>query len=360
MGSAVAAIERKLEEDVLVSYDGIEKKKRVVEDTSVEFGGYKFDALKPIRLSNDFCAVVIHYSLHPDRQEDDYLKNATQGMSQEKIAQEFDCEFLGRGQRIFPYECLFDEDRHPLLTAVHISPIKGHRYVIGGDAAEGSGDFCSGICLDVDTWSEVDSVYGRITPKEFAKRLDNMGRKYNNAKIAVEDDKYGYATNIKLQEAHYPNLYKREVVRRTKDRFSGRDRKKVRKIGWDTNRKTKVHMITELAEMLIDGSIGIASSRILEEMNTFIQHDDSTIGAASGYYDDTVIALAIALQLLLKQGPSLDQIHETTGFGEDMSTVNTPMESVGDIIGIHMSSMGEIMPRLVDESDEIISTKADW
>ena len=88
MGSAAVAIERKLEEDVPVSYDGIEKKKRVIEDTSVEFGGYEFDVLKPIRLSNDYCAVVIHYSLHPDRQGEHYLRNATQGMSQEKIAQE--------------------------------------------------------------------------------------------------------------------------------------------------------------------------------------------------------------------------------------------------------------------------------
>lgn len=359
MGAVATAIEEKLGENVPISYDGIEKKKRVVEDTSADFEGHKFEVLTPIRLSNDFCAVVIHYSVHPDRQGENYLKNATQGMSPEKVAQEFDCEFLGRGQRIFPYDCLFDEDRHPLLTAVHIPPIKGHRYVIGGDAAEGSGDFCSGICLDVDTWSEVASIYGRITPKEFAKRLDVMGKKYNNAKIAVEDDKYGYATNIKLQEAHYPNLHKREVDRRVKDRLSGRSTKKVRKVGWDTNRKTKVHMITELAEVLIDGSIGIASARILEEMNTFIQHDDGTIGAASGYHDDTVIALAIAFQLLLKQGPSLDQINETAVIAEDIAALNTPMESIGDIIGVRTSFIGESIPRLVDE-DEIISTKADW
>jgi hypothetical protein len=359
LGSVAATVEKKLSEDVTVSYDGIEKKKRIVKDTSAEFEDHTFEVLTPIRLSNDFCAVVVHYSVHPDRQGEDYLKNATQGMSQEKIAQEFDCDFLGKGQRIFPYECLFDEDRHPLLTAVRTPPIEGHRYVLGGDAAEGSGDFCSGICLDVDTWSEVNSIYGRMTPKEFAKRLNSMGRRYNNAKVAVEDDKYGYATNIKLQEAHYPNLYKREVDRRVKDRLSGRSIKKVRKIGWDTNRKTKVHMITELAEVLIDESIGIASARILEEMNTFIQHDDGTIGAASGYHDDTVIALAIAFQLLQKQGPSLDRINETAVVAEDLSTMNTPMESVGDIIGVRISSIGESIPRLVDEN-EIISTKADW
>tara|TARA_R110000744_G_scaffold46578_13_gene102991 strand:+ start:2159 stop:3862 length:1704 start_codon:yes stop_codon:yes gene_type:complete len=56
-------------------------------------------------------------------------------------------------------------------------------------------------------WTQV-AVYGGITdPLIFAKKINEVGRKYNNALVAVESNGVGVATLALLDELNYPNLY---------------------------------------------------------------------------------------------------------------------------------------------------------
>jgi hypothetical protein len=59
-------------------------------------------------------------------------------------------------------------------------------------------------------------------------------------------------------------------------------------------------MIDKLAEFVREMYIGIYSDLLINEMFTYIIEDNGKTNAQSGCYDDTVMATAILLQMLLE------------------------------------------------------------
>ena len=56
-------------------------------------------------------------------------------------------------------------------------------------------------------WTQV-AVFGATTdPVDFARKINKVGRKYNNAMVVVESNGVGVATLALLEDAGYPNLY---------------------------------------------------------------------------------------------------------------------------------------------------------
>jgi hypothetical protein len=51
---------------------------------------------------------------------------------------------------------------------------------------------------------------GKIPPDRFGEMLDNLGRQYNNALLAPENNTFGYTTVMKLKELNYPNFITRK------------------------------------------------------------------------------------------------------------------------------------------------------
>lgn len=314
--------------------------------------GKEYKILKPRKLPNGFVSVKLHYSVHPERGGDGWLESVTQGMSKEDIQREYDCAFIGGERRVFPHEALFDEDDFPIITAEYKTPEAGHRYVIGGDAASGrsSGNFACGVVLDVNTWCEVAHIHLRIDPKNFGIILNYLGRRYNNAEIAVEHEKWGAFALAKLQELRYPRLYYRKRRKSLKRRAgTNRAEKYERILGWETNVKTKLLMIEDLAEAIVARTLGIATEGTLSEMDSFIETDSGIMKAAKGAFDDRVIATAIALQLLLKSSQTMytDDTYNDILLGDELSTVENPASLV-------------VMDTRMERSDELISHKADW
>ena len=72
------------------------------------------------------------------------------------------------------------------------------------------------------------------------------------------------------------------------------------KIGWTTSSRTKPFMIDKLAEYVRETWIGIKSDLIISEMFSYIIEDNGSTNAQQGCHDDTIMACAICLQLMLE------------------------------------------------------------
>lgn len=307
-----------------------------------------YRALSPRKLSNGFTAVQIHYSVHPLRQDPNWIKQASQGMKQQDVEREWECKLTSGEGLLFPYDCLYDDESQPILRSVYTKPIPGERYVIGADASEGGGNPCCAVVLDM-AWNEVNHYHGRQEPRAFAKTLFNLGNLYNKALLGVEDEKYGAIVLTKLQDMHYPNLFYTKQKPRIK---RGRREKPKKKLGWQTNGPSKLKLVSDLLDAMIQGTLGIATAQTLAEMNTFIEKG-STLAAAPGNFDDRVLATGIALQLLLQMPASLERLDKQVGIGDELETVD-PYGSDLDIGSISIPSERE------HAEEVLISTKMDW
>lgn len=173
-------------------------------------------------------------------------------------------------------------------------PQHGEVYAIGADVAEGlaSGDFSCGVVGN----SEFDVVamwHGHIDPDLFGKELVKLAKYYNGAYLGVESNNHGLTTLTTIKKEEYWNIYHAKSF----DKIAN---KVTQKMGWDTNRRTKPLMIDKLAEFVREYHLGIYSDLLISEMFTYVIDDKGGTNAQNGCHDDTVMATAILLQLLLE------------------------------------------------------------
>lgn len=176
---------------------------------------------------------------------------------------------------------------------VWLEPQPGRRYVVGADVAEGKarGDFSAAVVLDAETALQCAELLVRWPLDRFAAELAALGRRYNNALIAVERNNQGHAVLYALQHQFgYPHLYRHPTE------------PGATQPGWPMNVQTKPLAITLLRKMLCDAPEIIASERLLEQCRTFTYGDDGEMGSLPGAHDDLVIAMAIALAVRAQPG----------------------------------------------------------
>lgn len=218
--------------------------------------------------------------------------------------QEHELSFLQSGANVFDssYLQLYAPNQAPiedysLGVYIYQEPVEGRNYVIGADTAEGikDGDYQSATVLDLETGIEVASLHYKWSRDEYARKLDWIGRKYNNAVIGVERQNHGHDILGRLNDGRgnpddipYPNLYWHRDYDATGQSF---------KLGYPTTSKTKPIMINELEEALRKGFILLASQSIIDELQIYEYKDNGKMGAPEGYHDDRVMSTAIAWQL---------------------------------------------------------------
>ena len=188
----------------------------------------------------------------------------------------------------------FEENKNGYLT-IWNKPNKDKFYCIGGDVAEGlvDGDYSVGIVGNADDM-KVDAMWhGHIDPDLFGEELVKLAKYYNDAYIGVENNNHGLTTLKSIQRKDYYNIYFSKTYDQITDKLT-------QKIGWSTNAKTKPLMIDKLAEFIREGYIGIKSKLILRELLTYVIDDKGQTNAQDGCHDDTVMALAIWLQIILE------------------------------------------------------------
>ena len=163
------------------------------------------------------------------------------------------------------------------------------KYVIGVDASEGVGSDYNVIHVYTNDLVQVAEFRSNKTPPhEVAKITYELAVWYNTALVVVEKASGGHIVLDRLRNTYnYKNLYKH------KD-YDSRGIM-VKKIGFNTNPKTKPILINDFVELFDNNDIHIKSLALLNEMKTY-EYADGKMNAIIGKHDDTVIATALAIQ----------------------------------------------------------------
>lgn len=168
-------------------------------------------------------------------------------------------------------------------------------YCIGADVSEGlaTGDYSCGV-VGNNTTFDIDAMWhGKIDPDLFGIELIKLGKYYNNAYLGVENNNHGLTTLSTIKKEGYWNLYFSKSYDRIADKIT-------QKLGWTTSGRTKPLMIDKLVEFVREMYLGIYSDLIINEMFTYIIEDNGKTNAQAGCFDDTIMATAIMLQLMLE------------------------------------------------------------
>lgn len=189
---------------------------------------------------------------------------------------------------------VFSPDKNGYVS-IWRKPEPNKFYCIGADVAEGlaHGDYSCAVVGDSEDFDIVAMWHGHIDPDLFGIELIKLGKFYNDAYIGVENNNHGLTTLSIMKREEYWNLYFAKSYDKIADKIS-------QKLGWTTSARTKPLMIDKLAEFVREMFLGIYSDLIISEMFTYIIDDDGKTNAQSGCFDDTVMATAILLQLMLE------------------------------------------------------------
>jgi hypothetical protein len=186
-------------------------------------------------------------------------------------------------------------------TRIYRKYNNAHFYACGVDTAEGVGADWSRACMyDVNDWEQVATLNcRRHSPADFAEALFAFCHRFTERGrplplLGVERNNHGHAVLMRLEEKLYPNLF----FRKTGTDERGNQLRDERP-GWVTDKVTRPLML----DMWIDA---VQKERLrLNDVDTFSEcrtliNNEGKIEAQEGKHDDTVIAAAIGLQMVLE------------------------------------------------------------
>jgi hypothetical protein len=254
--------------------------------------------------TNRFVAIFLPWWARPERTAEWYERQKNEYSDPMMVQQEYPRTpreaFVSSGRVRFAADWLLRQEGRaqpaiatpgalPSATTVFYPRIAGKRYVIGADVAEGGekGDYSVAVVLDRDTWEEVATYSAHVEPDRFAGDLHALSEYYKSdegdgALIAPERNNHGHAVIATLK---------------TRGLTSRVWRDKSGKMGWLTTAQSKPAMIDLLAEALRDDLVKINSPATLAELQIYAIEPDGDTNAPSGYHDDRVMALAIAVSV---------------------------------------------------------------
>ncbi|MNC10429.1 Terminase-like family protein [compost metagenome] len=170
-------------------------------------------------------------------------------------------------------------------------PKKHLEYYIGGDVAKGleSGDYSAAPVFS-NKYDLSALWHGHIDPDQYAEQLAMLGRWYNDALIAVEENNHGLTVLNKLK-LNYENLYYRTDY----DKLTDEEKKE---LGWWSSEQTKRLAVDTMARLLREKKLGIKSKLLISECLTYVRDAKGATNAQEGSHDDTVMASAIILHVM--------------------------------------------------------------
>ena len=185
-------------------------------------------------------------------------------------------------------------------------PKKDSCYIIGGDVGAGTGlDNSVGEIFELETLEQVGEwVSNRHEPDVFGYRLSALGRRFNNAFVTVENNNHGLTTidamrsgkrsaSGEWEHESYPTylMYRKPTGggRKVQDTVQ-----LLASFGYNTNRKSKPFIIGKLRKT-VAVQMTIHSPLLLEELHSFIEHPDGSLGAEEGCKDDRVMSAAVCI-----------------------------------------------------------------
>jgi len=170
-------------------------------------------------------------------------------------------------------------------------PKKNHKYLIGGDVAAGVGKDYSVIeIVDLDTDQQVlEYRNSRIDPETFGHKVAEMGRLFNEGFISIESNNHGILTLAVLKGIYPQHL----IYSEPNEPDDIKDGKVVQlhELGVRTTAKSKPMIIGAIRRLL--KHVTIHSVILTDELETYVELPDGSLGADGEAYDDTVMALGM-------------------------------------------------------------------
>ena len=253
---------------------------------------------------NEFNPIKLPWDVHPERGEE-WFSTETKNISKRQIAQELLCDFVSSGETFLQTESLdwirdlvrdpkdkWFDDRNMWIWEY---PLSSHKYVISADVSRGDAkDYSTFHVIDTTTDEVVAEYKGKVPPDRFGELLDEAGKKYYNALVCPENNTFGYTTAMKLKELSYPNLYYETSKGFLIGNYTPVHDSKIP--GFSTQGKSRIQILSKLEEVLRNRAVRVYSSRLYDELKTFIWKGHKAQAQKSAN-DDLVMALAIGVWL---------------------------------------------------------------
>jgi hypothetical protein len=269
---------------------------------------------------NEFHPTKLMWWVHPERTEglaDDPERPGFKSspwfrgevkktnMSPRDVAQELECNFNASGQTFLdPGHIDWVESGVIAATRrehwdknlwVWWDPVPNKRYFISADVARGDGrDNSACVVWDTDSMNQCAEYYGKIPVEEYAKLLVDLGHRYNNALLCVENNNIGMACLEHIRMLQYENTYYSsrggdggEAVHAAWGPANSD-----RVIGFTMTQKVRPLVYAKLEEFVRNQFIHLRSSRWVKEARSFIWTENGKMQAERGYNDDLISATA--------------------------------------------------------------------
>lgn len=260
--------------------------------------------------SNEVYTDRFMWWVHP---EHDLLwfQNETKDKSPRDINQEFLCNFNASGDTFIFHEDISRMERN-IKEPIEIyhaernvwiweKPANTGLYLISCDVSRGDARDYSAfhvIRVDCHPIRQVAEFKGKIRPDQLGILLMQISKIFNNATVAPENNSgWSGQTILKMEEAQFPFIYYSRK-RKPKDRDAGpvdpyyaMNRNDFLP-GYSITSANRLQMLAKLEQYIRLGDVELHSSRLVDEIKTFVMGEGSRPEAMRGYHDDLVMALA--------------------------------------------------------------------
>jgi hypothetical protein len=260
--------------------------------------------------TNPFNTIKLHWTVHPERDQI-WRDEQEKLLGAKKAAQECDCDFVSSGDTVIDPELLmFYKDTY-VQNPIEKGGFDGNlwrweyatsngSYMVVADVARGDGsDYSTCHVIDIINSTQVAEYKGKVDTKDFGNFLVALSTEYNDALLVIENANIGWATIQQVIDRAYKNLFYMskdlkyiDVENQMRNKYRAEEKQMV--AGFSTTSKTRPLIISKLDEYFREKAIVIRSSRLIEELFTFI-FINGRAEAMKGYNDDLVMSLSIGL-----------------------------------------------------------------
>ena len=260
--------------------------------------------------TNPFNTIRLHWTVHPERDQK-WRDEQEKLLGTKKAAQECDCDFISSGETVIEPELLMFYKETYVIPPIEKGGFDGNlwkwehadynkSYMVVADVARGDGaDYSTCHVIDIANSVQVAEYRGKVDTKDFGNFLVALSTEYNDALLVVENANIGWATIQQVIDRGYKNLFYMskdlkyiDIQHQMTNRYRSEEKGLV--AGFSTTSKTRPLIISKLTDYFREKSIIIRSSRLIDELFTFI-YMNGRAEAMKGYNDDLVMAISIGL-----------------------------------------------------------------
>lgn len=188
-------------------------------------------------------------------------------------------------------------------------PTPGRKYAIGADVATGRGrDYSAAYVIDLSTMEFCAEYHAKIGEDVYARDLHFLGRMFNDALIAVENQGgFGTAVIIALRDGvqarpAYPHIYRHT-------RQSSSKKPQSDEFGMPMTGANRILIVNQIEQHVREKTLPFVTVDLHHEMTEFVHQDSGTTPRArEGLQDDRVMAAGITLELFRQKGQHIGRL----------------------------------------------------